>query len=570
MFTLEALLGELSATLTFEDAAQRTLEAMLAVLHAAAAKQYPEARVLRARVHVRPFDGYSKFYSMHPERVERRRASTDVDLPSHGAWEWISKRRAAVAFDVQQNSAMEPDGKRIDTRAVLRKPLGEATMNRLIRQEATHVLVVPLLAPGAGLQGMVDIDVQCRRAIGTSFIWPVCGGTLATIGLVAAPYLVALPRGPLPEIEPDKLLPVVGPSMKPVIEMLERFARAEDTLLLTGPTGVGKSKLARWCHARSRRGRKSFESLDLATNPEELQMGEIFGAVKGAYTGASATREGAVSRSQGGTLFIDEVDKLSLKVQAGLLKLIEEREFRPLGGETTRTANVRFIVGTNANLWEAVAQGTFREDLYFRINVLPVRIPSLDERADEIASWAKFMAGRRHGDGSDSATFGTVEMTPAALELLEQRRWPGNLRQLDNVVRRAYVHAAVHAATEGVTIDESHVLRALQGEANDRAGARQPGQNGPAVPALAEALDQAAEAFLQAAFDVQADDVRLDLSHATSFADLVLLRAAEKKGKRSAAERLLSDKELAQGNYHRRFRRAEERWEHLRQVLAKR
>src|SRR5262249_5349857 len=146
-------------------------------------------------------------------------------------------------------------------------------------------------------------------------------------------------------------LPVIGASMQGVIEMLRVFARQEETVLLSGPTGAGKSRLARWCHSRSPVSGQVFETIDLATVPEELQMAELFGWKNGAFTGEAKDTPGCIARAENGTLFIDEVDKLSLKAQAGLLRVLEDKRYRPLGeGAGDRTASVRFIVGTNADL----------------------------------------------------------------------------------------------------------------------------------------------------------------------------------------------------------------------------
>src|SRR5262249_53269894 len=138
-----------------------------------------------------------------------------------------------------------------------------------------------------------------------------------------------------------------------------------------------------------------------------------------------------------GTLFLDEIDKLSLKAQAGLLRFIEERSYRMLGDDTTaeRRADVRLLVGTNADLRAAVRAGRFREDLYYRVNVLPVRLPPLAERLDELPRWADYMLNRRH---REAAGEGAARLEPDAVKLLVSTPWPGNLRQLDNIVTRAY------------------------------------------------------------------------------------------------------------------------------------
>src|SRR5262249_7450564 len=151
---------------------------------------------------------------------------------------------------------------------------------------------------------------------------------------------------------------------------------------------------------------------------------ELFGWRKGAFTGALKDNPGALGRAEGGTLFIDEVDKLSLRAQTGLLHVLEERMYRPLGDPgSERPANVRFIAGTNANLSQAVKEGRLREDLYYRINVLPVQLPPLAERRDEVAAWAIFMARRRH---EESYAGGQAELSQGAIAVLIAEPWPGN------------------------------------------------------------------------------------------------------------------------------------------------
>jgi DNA-binding NtrC family response regulator len=235
----------------------------------------------------------------------------------------------------------------------------------------------------------------------------------------------------------DDLLPVIGKGTAGLIEILRVFVDQEETLIISGPTGAGKSRLARWCHEQSRRKPHPFETLDLLSVPEDLQMAELVGWKRGAFTGATNSMPGALTRAAKGTLFIDEIDKLSLKAQSGLLRMIEERRYRALGDDTNeRQVEARFIIGTNADLRALVRNGRFREDLYYRIHVLPVRLPPLAERLDEVPEWAAFMLERCSGHAK-----GSVHLTPDAIQALLSHSWPGNLRQLDNVIRRAYAFA---------------------------------------------------------------------------------------------------------------------------------
>jgi DNA-binding NtrC family response regulator len=357
---------------------------------------------------------------------------------------------------------------------------------------------------------------------------------------LAAPYLTGL--APLPGAAPrtDEFLPVVGASMASLVGVLRVFAQQEETLLISGPTGAGKSRLARWCHEHSPRHQGRFESLDLTTVPEELQMGELFGWRKGAFTGAVRDNPGFLERARGGTLFIDEIDKLSLKAQAGLLHVLEERTFRTLGDSANeQRANVRFIIGTNADLPEAVRRGTFREDLYYRINVLPVRLPSLDERRDEIGAWARYMLARHHGEKNPG---GMVRLAPEAEQRLERGLWPGNLRQLDNIIRRAYTLALVQqgGATPELDLQEAHVQQALTYE-----GAKQ--------ASLVDAMCHAARAFV---LEAQRRGAPLDIDFAESLRGFVLAEAVQQLG-RDEAFRLVGRESLVKSRNHLKALRQE-------------
>lgn len=353
-------------------------------------------------------------------------------------------------------------------------------------------------------------------------------------------------------------LPVVGVAMAPVLERLRVFARQEETLLLTGPTGVGKSQLARWCHEQSRRGTRAFETLSLLGVPEELQLGELFGWKKGAFTGAIRDNPGSVARAQGGTLFIDEIDKLSLRAQAGLLQFLDSHTFRSLGeGGRERPADVRIIVGTNVDLRGSVREGRFRQDLYYRVHVLPVRVPPLAERVDEIARWGQYMLQRRH-DESDAP--GRIRLTEAASERLRVASWPGNLRQLDNIMRRAYALAAVsptNEASEEFVVDREHIEAALDGEEASE-------------ESLALLLRRAAGAFVREC-QRQRDEghPRLDLDQADVFRGFVLGSAIQMAGGREQAVEWLGKKHLlGNRNHHRLLRREWERMKAFCQALG--
>jgi DNA-binding NtrC family response regulator len=291
--------------------------------------------------------------------------------------------------------------------------------------------------------------------------------------------------------------------------------------------------------------------LSLLGVPEELQLGELFGWRKGAFTGAIRDNPGSVARAQGGTLFIDEIDKLSLRAQAGLLQFLDSHTFRSLGeGGRERAADVRIIVGTNVDLRASVREGRFRQDLYYRVNVLPVRVPPLSERVDEIVGWAGYMLRRRHLE-SDARC--GVRLAEAAAARLRASSWPGNLRQLDNILRRAYALAAgalVEEVREELVIDRGHIEAALDGDEEEE-------------ESLVTLLRRAASAFVRECERRRGDgEGRLDLDQADVFRGFVVGRAIQVAGGREQAMEWLGKGHLlANRNHHRLLRRE---WEKLR------
>ncbi|AFE10923.1 NtrC [Corallococcus coralloides DSM 2259] len=341
-------------------------------------------------------------------------------------------------------------------------------------------------------------------------------------------------------------LPVRGDRRRPWMDLLEVFARQDETLLLSGPSGSGKSRLAAWCHGRSPRCRGPFQVVDLLSVPEEMQMAELFGWKKGAFTGAVQDQEGCVARSQGGTLFIDEIDKLSLRAQAGLLQLMETHQYRVLGDAgRQRTADVRFVVATNADLKAAVAARRFREDLFFRIHVLPIRLPGLRERRDELLPWARYMLERRHQECQGE---GTASFTPEAEPVLLRASWPGNLRQLDNVVRRCYALALMGSPLPGVCVGRAQVEQALAFEQDE--------QQEAVAPPLLESLRHAAEAFIEHALSRKEGESGLGLEHAEALTGLVLEAGQRRLGDVREVFRLLGgDAVVRSRNHQREYRR---------------
>lgn len=545
---LQGFIASLRAAKYFEDAASVILYEALGVA-TAQLKASPFAkmgRVLRGMVHLRPADGYQRLVVVD-EMPPKAGQTPSMHLPSASAWRWVAQRVCPVAIEVPTGRVYALKNGALDVLADAQFSSSE-TVQRLTNRDVTHLLAIPIRSTRGLVEGMATVEMSCSLAIGDDFIFISLGESVQLLVDIAAPYLVGLPMRPMSKCPTDELLPVVGTVMAPIVEMLRVFAQQEETLLIGGPTGAGKSRLAQWCHAQSVRKSGPFEVLDLVTVPEDLQMAELCGWRKGAFTGAVRDAPGAVSRATGGTLFIDEIDKLSMKAQAGLLQLLESRKYRTLGdtGREQR-ADVRFIVGSNANLLDLVAQGRFREDLYYRINVLPVKMPSLDERREEIAEWAHFMSLRRHREAIPE---GQVRIAAGVDRLLSERTWPGNLRQLDNVVRRAYALALMNhpPGAHEVVLEERHFLRALSYE------------TGGGKRSLLDCMQAAAEAFVEEAERLEERGALLDLDQAEALRGFVVGIAVDRAGSREQAFRMLGKSQQVQNrNHHKMLRREMDR-----------
>jgi two-component system response regulator HydG len=223
------------------------------------------------------------------------------------------------------------------------------------------------------------------------------------------------------------------PSLWPLVPGIAAAAAHDVTVLLTGETGTGKTYVARLMHECSPRGNQRFLAVPCGALAGDLVESELFGHVKGAFTGAHRTTPGKFAAAGAGTVLLDEIDALPLAQQAALLRVIETGEFEPVGSNETQACTARIIVASNWDLEEAVARGRFRRDLYYRVQVMPFHLPPLRERLQDIGPLARAMAacfGRKFGRG-------LLDIAPEALAALELYPWPGNIRQLENVVQHA-------------------------------------------------------------------------------------------------------------------------------------
>lgn len=294
---------------------------------------------------------------------------------------------------------------------------------------------------------------------------------VATARALERKHLVDLTRRLRSELETrHKIGNVIcsSPPMRKVMQLVQRVAPTNSTVLITGETGTGKDVVARAIHYNSVRSDGPFVVADCASLAESLLESELFGHVKGSFTGAMKDRKGLAETARGGTLFLDEIATISPQIQGSLLRLLQEREIRPVGSDKPVSVDVRVVAATNRNLQELVDAGTFREDLFYRLSVFTINLPPLRERREEIPLLAHHFVQRfseEFGKPIDS-------ITPRAMAVLEAHDWPGNVRELQHAMERAVLLA------DGRAIDVDAIP----------AGGEQPGSMWSDVPDDAAAL----------------------------------------------------------------------------------
>ncbi|HEU5061405.1 MAG TPA: sigma-54 dependent transcriptional regulator [Kofleriaceae bacterium] len=345
---------------------------------------------------------------------------------------------------------------------------------RKVRAEQPEVEVVVLTAHGS-----VDSAVEAMKLGAFEYLQKPIGGP-DELCLVAAR---ALERRRLRDAETraervaaDPGAPRLGhgdPAMVPVVQALEKVARTSATVLLLGESGTGKELAARTVHALSDRRDRPFMAVNCAAITETLLESELFGHEKGAFTGANERRRGRIELAEGGTFFLDEVGELRLELQAKLLRVLQERRFEPVGGTRTIEVDVRWIAATNRDLKSMMSEGRFRDDLFHRLAVFPIRLPALRERPADIIPLARDLLGRI----GPELKLRRLSLSEAAEQQLLRWHWPGNVRELANVLERAAI------LSDGQTIQPEHIWL----EAGGSGAAAAPGEGGEAeVRTLAE------------------------------------------------------------------------------------
>jgi len=327
----------------------------------------------------------------------------------------------------------------------------DADVAGVVRQLRAERIHVPVVAYG--------IDTDARTAVAA-----IRGGAVEFLPLPPAEDLIAAvveaASGGAPGLVAD------DPAMRELLDLARRVAPAEASVLITGESGVGKEVVARYLHAHSTRADGPFVSLNCAAIPEALLESELFGHEKGAFTGAAARRIGKFEEAGGGTLLLDEVSEMDPRLQAKLLRALQEREIDRVGGTKPVPVDIRVLATTNRDLEHAVRAGTFREDLMFRLNVVPLEVPPLRARPADIKGLAEHFAAKY----AKLNGLGAVKLTTAALARLAAYSWPGNVRELENCLHRAVLLGG------GASIDADAIRLPKAGEGDAGRGGQLVGQ----------------------------------------------------------------------------------------------
>jgi two-component system nitrogen regulation response regulator GlnG len=279
-----------------------------------------------------------------------------------------------------------------------------------------------------------------------------------------------------PEPSVVESMPLIGrsPAMQDIYRSLARLMQTDLTVMVTGESGTGKELVARALHDYGKRKNGPFVAINMAAIPRDLIESELFGHEKGAFTGANARSVGRFEQAEGGTLFLDEIGDMPMEAQTRLLRVLQQGEYTTVGGRTPIKTDVRIIAATNKDLRYAIQQGSFREDLFFRLNVVPLRLPPLRERTEDIGDLARHFFAQGVADGLPSK-----HLDGPALERLRRYPWPGNIRELENLARRLAALYPQEAITEALIETELGLNGPLQSMGPAGAGSLANGARGP-------------------------------------------------------------------------------------------
>ncbi len=343
------------------------------------------------------------------------RAGYQVRVTSNAAtlWRWISDGQG----DVVITDVVMPDENGLDLIPRIRKIRPEL---RVIVMSAQSTLLTAVKATERGAFEYLPKPFDLNELISV------------VRRALEAPRQVPAPSGGDGEAAEEKL-PLIGrsPAMQEIYRTLARLMVTDLTVLINGESGTGKELVARALHDYGKRRSGPFVAINMAAIPRELIESELFGHEKGAFTGATHRSAGRFEQAEGGTLFLDEIGDMPPEAQTRLLRVLQEGEYTTVGGRTAIRANVRIVAATHHDLRQLITQGMFREDLYFRLNVVPIRLPPLRERTVDIPELARHFMARAASEGLPPKL-----LDGPAMERLKAYRWPGNVRELENLVRR--------------------------------------------------------------------------------------------------------------------------------------
>ncbi len=393
------------------------------------------------------------------------RAGYQVRATGHAAtlWRWIEEGEG----DLVITDVVMPDENGLDLIPRIRRVRPDL---RVIVMSAQSTLMTALKAAQRGAFEYLPKPFDLRDL-------------LAVVGrALAAPAEPAGPRDGEPR-EADEALPLIGrsPAMQDIYRTIARLTTADLTVMINGESGTGKELVARALHEHGKRRGGPFVAINMAAIPRELIESELFGHERGAFTGALTRAAGRFEQASGGTLFLDEIGDMPAEAQTRLLRVLQEGEFTTVGGRQPVKANVRIIAATHRDLRAAIRQGLFREDLFYRLNVVPIRLPPLRERTEDIAVLARHFLDRARLDGLPAKL-----LDQGAIERLKRHTWPGNVREVENLMRRL---AALYP-------EDTIGAEAIEAELAEAAPANEPGPAGPEP--LASAVERHIRAFLAA------------------------------------------------------------------------